>query len=58
METPTDSFVMQLVQIGETARLADLFERYNVPLFRYLLLLSDNRAASEDLVQEVFFRVL
>lgn len=49
---------MQLVQIGETARLADLFERYNVPLFRYLLHLTGNRAVSEDLVQEVFFRVL
>jgi len=58
VETQTDNFVMQLVQIGETARLADLFERYHVPLFRYLLHLTGNRAASEDLVQEVFFRVL
>jgi RNA polymerase sigma-70 factor (ECF subfamily) len=49
---------MKLVQAGETAQLALLFERYHVPLFRYLLQLSRNRALSEDLVQEVFFRIL
>jgi RNA polymerase sigma-70 factor (ECF subfamily) len=35
-----------------------LFERYHLALFRYLLQLTRNRALSEDLVQEVFFRVL
>jgi RNA polymerase sigma factor (sigma-70 family) len=49
---------MRLVQAGDTAQLALLFERYHVPLFRYLLQLTRNRAVSEDLVQEVFFRVL
>lgn len=58
MEIPTDCSVMQLVQSGETAQLAVLFERYHLPLFRYLLHLSGNHALSEDLTQEVFFRVL
>jgi RNA polymerase sigma-70 factor (ECF subfamily) len=49
---------MQRVQGGETGELAVLFERYNVPLFQYLLHLTRNQAWSEDLVQEVFFRVL
>lgn len=49
---------MRQVQAGETAQLAVLFERYHGALFRYLLQLSRNRALSEDLVQEVFFRVL
>jgi RNA polymerase sigma factor (sigma-70 family) len=49
---------MKLVQAGDPAHLATLFERYHVPLFRYLLQLTRNRALSEDLVQEVFFRVL
>jgi RNA polymerase sigma factor (sigma-70 family) len=49
---------MRLIQAGDTAQLACLFERYHVALFRYLLQLSRNRALSEDLVQEVFFRVL
>ena len=58
METQTDSFLMRRVQSGDNAQLAVLFERYSAPLFRYLLHLSGNRALSEDLVQEVFFRVL
>ncbi len=58
METQTDSSLMRLVQAGDTAQLAVLFERYHVALFRYLLQLSRDRALSEDLVQEVFFRVL
>ncbi len=49
---------MRLVQAGEISELAVLFERYHVPLFRYLLHLTRNRTLSEDLVQEVFFRVL
>jgi RNA polymerase sigma factor (sigma-70 family) len=58
VETGTDNVLMRRVQAGETAQLAVLFERYHLALFRYLLQLSGNRALSEDLVQEVFFRVL
>jgi RNA polymerase sigma factor (sigma-70 family) len=49
---------MKLVQAGDTAQLALLFERHHLALFRYLFGLTSNRALSEDLVQEVFFRVL
>src|ERR1700760_2525438 len=49
---------MQSLQAGDTAQLAVLFERYHLSLFRYLLSLSGNRSLSEDLVQDVFFRVL
>ena len=58
METQTDSAVMRRVQGGDTAQLGVLFERHSRPLFRYLLYLTRNRALSEDLVQEVFFRAL
>ncbi len=58
MESQTDSALMKLVQAGDPAQLATLFERYHVALFRYLLQITRNRALSEDLVQEVFFRVL
>ena len=58
MESHSDSAVMRLLQAGDATQLGTLFERYHVPLFRYLLQLSRNRALSEDLVQEVFFRVL
>ena len=49
---------MKQVQAGDTAQLAVLFERYHVPLFQYLYQLSRNRALSEDIVQEAFFRAL
>jgi RNA polymerase sigma factor (sigma-70 family) len=49
---------MKLVQAGDCTQLGTLFERHHVALFRYLLHLTRNRALSEDLVQEVFFRVL
>jgi RNA polymerase sigma factor (sigma-70 family) len=49
---------MKQVQAGDTAQLAFLFERYHVQLFQYVFQLSRNRSTSEDIVQEVFFRVL
>jgi RNA polymerase sigma factor (sigma-70 family) len=58
VETQTDNSLMKRVQAGDTAQLAYLFERHHVPLFQYLFHLSRDRAASEDLVQDVFFRVL
>ena len=58
METQSDSAVMKLVQAGDSAQLALLFERYHAALFCYLLQMTRNRALSEDLTQEVFFRVL
>ncbi|MFL6417570.1 MAG: RNA polymerase sigma factor [Bryobacteraceae bacterium] len=58
MEELTDSSLMRLVQGGDSGQLAVLFERHHAGLFRYLMQLSRNRALSEDLTQEVFFRVL
>jgi len=49
---------MQEVRAGNVGKLETLFDRYNRPLFRYFMHLTGNRAASEDLVQEVFFRIL
>jgi RNA polymerase sigma-70 factor (ECF subfamily) len=40
------------------ALLAVLFERHHRALFRYFLSMRRDRAASEDLVQEVFLRML
>jgi len=50
--------VMKNVRDGDVAGLAVLFERYHVILFRYFVRLSGKRDASEDMVQEVFFRML
>jgi RNA polymerase sigma factor (sigma-70 family) len=54
----SDETVMLDVRRGDTQRLAILFERYHARLFDFFSRLNGNPAASEDLVQEVFFRVL
>ena len=53
-----DEQVMQEVRAGNVGRLELLFDRHNRPLFRYFMHLTSNRALSEDLVQDVFFRIL
>ena len=53
-----DEQVMLDVRSGELGKLGLLFDRHHRALFRYFLHLTSNRAVSEDLVQEVFFRIL
>jgi RNA polymerase sigma-70 factor, ECF subfamily len=53
-----DERVMQEVRAGDVAKLEILFDRHHPGLFRYFLAMTSNRAASEDLAQEVFFRIL
>ena len=55
---PTDNELMENVRDGRVEKLAVLFERYQTMLYNFFLRLTGNRAASEDLVQEVFMRVL
>jgi RNA polymerase sigma-70 factor (ECF subfamily) len=54
----TDSSLMQTVREGDLGALAILFERHHRPLFNYFVQVNGNRALSEDLVQDVFFRML
>jgi RNA polymerase sigma factor (sigma-70 family) len=54
----TDHQIMQEVREGQVEKLAILFERHHVSLFNYFLRLTGNRAAAEDLVQDVFTRIL
>ncbi len=49
---------MAQVGAGEVAKLAVLFERHHGALFRYFVSMNRNREWSEDLVQDVFFRML
>ena len=55
---PTDNELMELVRDGKVEKLAILFERHQTMLYNFFLRLTGNRAASEDLVQEVFIRIL
>ncbi|HEY5030587.1 MAG TPA: RNA polymerase sigma factor [Candidatus Angelobacter sp.] len=54
----SDEDLMTQVRSGIGEMLGVLFERYHVPLFNFYLKLTGDRPVSEDLVQEVFFRIL
>ena len=49
---------MLAVRAGDLSRLAPLFERHHRQLFEYLARMTGNRSAAEDLVQDVFVRIL
>ncbi len=49
---------MLAVRDGDVDKLGTLFERHHAQLFNFLLRLTGNRHQSEDLVQEVFVRLL
>ncbi len=53
-----DEQIMLEVRAGDVSRLETLFERYHRPLFQFFLHLTAQPSMSEDLVQEVFFRIL
>jgi len=58
VNSPSDNQAMIEVRDGKVEKLAILFERHHVALFNFFLRLTANRNLSEDLVQEVFFRIL
>jgi RNA polymerase sigma factor (sigma-70 family) len=53
-----DDALMCAVRAGHVDTLAELFERHQRPLLNYFLRLGATRAAAEDLVQDVFVRIL
>lgn len=54
----TDHALMLAVRDGELDALGQLFERHHQPLFGFLVKLTGNRAAAEDITQTVFQRML
>lgn len=53
----SDEHLMARVGRDDTAALGELFDRYHAPLFAFLLRVVGERAAAEDLAQEVFWRL-
>jgi RNA polymerase sigma factor (sigma-70 family) len=53
-----DNRLMEDVKDGKVEKMAILFEKHHVPLFNFFIRLTGNRSISEDLVQEVFMRML
>ena len=58
MELTGDDKLMNAVRGGDERKLAVLFERHHAKLYRYYLRMTGDNQWSEDLVQEVFFRML
>jgi RNA polymerase sigma-70 factor (ECF subfamily) len=56
--TATDEALMRAVREGDLSALGILFDRYHLRLFEFLSRMTGNRHAAEDLVQEVFLRIL
>ncbi|MCB0689215.1 MAG: RNA polymerase sigma factor [Saprospiraceae bacterium] len=54
----TDEHLMQSIQNGEVNELGQIYERYKKPLFAFFLHLHGSAFVAEDLVQNVFERIL
>lgn len=58
MESISDNAIMLKVKSGDLNKLGILFERYNRMLFGFFYRITSNREASEDLVQNLFIRIM
>jgi RNA polymerase sigma factor (sigma-70 family) len=54
----SDEKIMLLVKEGRLSELTELFERYHVPLYNFFLRLTLDGALSEDLTQNLFYRII
>jgi RNA polymerase sigma-70 factor (ECF subfamily) len=54
----TDEALMTAVRNGDLAKLGLLFERHHVSLFEFLSWMTGDRTTAEDLVQDIFVRIL
>ncbi len=54
----SDEKIMLLVREGHLSELTALFDRYQVSLYNFFLRLTSDRAVSQDLTQNLFYRVI
>lgn len=54
----TDEKIMSKVKDGQLSDLSELFERYHVPLYNFFLRLTMDTSTSEDLTQNLFYRII
>ena len=54
----TDEKIMDYVRNGRLSDLTELFNRYNVAVFNFFLKLTADRQKSEDLTQNLFYRII
>ena len=58
MENLSDEILMMNVRNGKLEDLSVIFDRYNLPLFNFFLRMGAQREISEDLTQNLFYRIL
>ncbi len=58
MDKLTDNVIMLKVKAGDLDRMGLLFERYHRQLYGFLYHMTYQREASEDMVQQVFYKML
>ena len=58
MQAVTDEQLIQWVADGDTSCLATLFERHHKAVYQFCLQMTRHPAQSEDLVQDVFLKIL
>ncbi len=58
MDAFSDNALMQKVKEGDTGKMGLLFERYHRQLFRFIFNMTRQKEVSEDMVQNVFLRLL
>jgi RNA polymerase sigma factor (sigma-70 family) len=54
----SDEIIMKRVREGNLAELSVLFERYHVRLYNFMLRLTFDRSVSQDLTQNLFYRII
>ncbi len=54
----TDEMIMEAVKNGDLNQASVLFTRYAKPIYNFLVRMTMDRAAAEDLTQNVFVRIL
>jgi RNA polymerase sigma-70 factor (ECF subfamily) len=55
--TPSDGELIQRIKKKDENAFNELFDRYQTPIFRYLMYLTKNLTEAEDLFQETWLRV-
>jgi len=58
MEAQTDADLIRRLRVGDTSALGPLFDRYEGPVYRYLLGVLRDPVAAEDALQDAFVSAL
>jgi RNA polymerase sigma factor (sigma-70 family) len=58
VENHTDEKIMQSIRDGNIAGMSVLFERYHKRIYNYFLKMGLGRDASQDLTQNLFYRII